>query len=104
MIRPDDRHASQHDGNFFGRDCRPDSEKTALTRHRIVLEGHAGSIYSFLWLAIDLDKSDRLSDTDAQAGADCDYRLVPRTVDRMAVASPKAVEPARAECARPHQC
>src|SRR5882672_1270942 len=104
MIRTDDRHTFQHGGDSFWRHRRSDSEQTVFTRRGIVLEGHAGSIYGILWLAVDLDKLGWLSAADAQAGAHCDYRLVPRTVDRVAVASPKAVEPARAECARTHQC
>src|SRR5437870_2763419 len=100
MIRPDDRDNSQRSGNSFGRHRRPDSEQTIFTRHRIVLEGHPRSIYGVLWLALDLDKSDWLAATNAQAGAHCDHCLVPWTVDRMAITSANAVKPARSDCAR----
>ena len=104
MIRPDDRHNSEHRGNSFGRQRRPDSEETIFTRHRILLEGHARSIYGILWVALDMDQSDWLAAANAQAGAHCDHCLVARTLDRMAVASAKAIEPARPDGARTHQC
>src|SRR6266853_3699824 len=104
MIRPDDRHTSEHRWNSFGRHRRPDSEETIFTCYRIVLEGYARSVYGILWLAVDVDKSDWLTATDAQAGAHCDHGLVTRTVDRMAVASPKAIKPPRPNGARTHEC
>src|SRR5438034_3638171 len=58
------RSNSELFGNCFGRHCRPDSEETIFTHHRILLEGHARSIYGILWVALDLDqdrKSTRLN-------------------------------------------